>query len=39
MEAMIVTLIRFVPTLMARIAAPVGKDTLESESHVKVKLD
>ena len=30
---------RIVPTLMAPMAAPVGKDTLEKESHAKVKLD
>ena len=39
MEAMIVTWMRIVPTLMAPIAAPVRKDTLEKESHAKVKLD
>ena len=39
MEAMIVTLMRIAPTLMAPIAAPVRKDTLEKESHVKVKFD
>ena len=39
MEAMIVTLMRIAPTLMAPIAAPVTKDTLEKESHAKVKLD
>ena len=39
MEAMIVTLMRIAPTLMAPIAAPVVKDTLEKESHAKVKLD
>ena len=30
---------QIVPTLMAPIAAPVRKDTLEKESHAKVKLD
>ena len=30
---------RIVQTLMAPIAAPVRKDTLEKESHVEVKLD
>ena len=30
---------RIVPTLMASIAAPVKKDTLQKESHAKVKLD
>ena len=30
---------RIVQTLMAHIAAPVRKDTLEKESHAKVKLD
>ena len=30
---------RIASTLMAHIAAPVGKDTLEKESHAKVKLD
>ena len=39
MEAMIVTCLRIVPTLMAPIAAPVKKDTLEKESHAKVKLN
>ena len=39
MEAMILTLRRIAPTLMALIAAPVMKDTLEKESHAKVKLD
>ena len=39
MEAMIVTLMRIAPTLMAPIAALVMKDTLEKESHAKVKLD
>ena len=29
---------RIVQTLMAPIAAPVRKDTLEKESHAKVKL-
>ena len=37
MEAMIVTLMRI--ALVAPIAAPVMKDTLEKESHAKVKLD
>ena len=37
MEAMIVTWMRIVQILMAPIAAPVRKDTLEKESHVKVK--
>ena len=35
-EAMIVTSMRIVLTLMAPIAAPVRKDTLEQESHAKV---
>ena len=39
MEAMIVTLMGISPTLMAPIAAPVMKDSLEKESHAKVKLD
>ena len=39
MEAMIVTLMQIAPTLMAPIVAPVRKDTLEKESHAKVKLD
>ena len=39
MEAMILTLMRIAPTLMALIAAPVMKDTLEKESHAKVKWD
>ena len=30
---------RIVQTLMAPIAAAVRKDTLEKESHAKVKLD
>ena len=30
---------RIVQTLMAPIAAPVRKDTLEKESHAEVKLD
>ena len=30
---------RIVQTLMAPIAVPVRKDTLEKESHAKVKLD
>ena len=30
---------RIAPTLMALIAAPVMKDTLEKEIHAKVKLD
>ena len=30
---------RIVQTLMVPIAAPVRKDTLEKESHAKVKLD
>ena len=36
---MIVTLMRIAPTLTAPTAAPVRKDTLEKESHAKVKLD
>ena len=35
-EAMIVTWMRIVLTLMVPIAAPVRKDTLEQESHAKV---
>ena len=38
MEAMIEAM-RVVQTLMAPMAAPVRKDTLEKESHAKVKLD
>ena len=30
---------RVAPTPMAPIAVPVRKDTLEKESHAKVKLD
>ena len=30
---------RIAPTPMAPIAAPVRKDTLEKESHAKVKLN
>ena len=36
MEAMIEAM-RVVQTLMAPMAAPVRKDTLEKESHAKVK--
>ena len=40
MEATIVTLMRIAPTLMAHIAAPVRKDTLEKEScQGKIRLD
>ena len=42
LEAMAVTWMRIVPTLttlMAPIAASVRKDTLEKESHAKVKLN
>ena len=30
---------RTAPTLMAPIAAPVRKDTVEKENHAEVKLD
>ena len=38
MEAMIEAM-RVVQTLMAPMATPVRKDTLEKESHAKVKSD
>ena len=35
-KAILVMLMRIVPTLMVRIIAHVWKDTLETDSHVKV---
>ena len=39
MVTMFAMLIQTVTTLMVPIAVPVRKDTLEKESHAKVKLD
>ena len=36
-EAILVMLMQIVPTLMVRIITHVRKDTLEIDSHVKVK--